>query len=534
MAIFDLFSKSNRNTINNTSPHSSGFEDACVDPNRPAQTAIIYQSELDYMSRCILDYIDIETGGQLFGYWTATGIPVVLYAIGPGRQAKHNPTSFIQDQDYLQLVGNELYKRYRLQHIGEWHSHHQLGLAHPRGGDVNTMQYGVGKPGFPRLLLCIGNCTRTHTTVNPFIFHENNPREYSQAAWDIVNLESPFRKLADAELRSVLIHPYTRFASHGEMRSTRNVIKDTSSHRLHWLTEKAENVETMKTFVSMVQSMYPATTVKAEILESGEPLISLVEKGLSIKLPYGFPVKSPIVSSTTGDNLSYRNNWEIGEESLTVTFGRWIASILPNIICETLPANEITDEDVYGSERRGPLTKEEKKEYRKAKTRTERIAAENQILSYYFHDAAFAWSDITETPVVNIVAYPFTKGKQCVVRMTLPSDFPENRPSIQIGYYYEDDTPEPTLPKHLSEINYIRLSDLFNGAKVYYSRMLEWTNDSSLLKAYIVACTIVFYSNKANKECRDAGYYLNQFLEDDSKMKDLIKNISEKIKEQKQ
>lgn len=118
--------------------------------------------------------------------------------------------------------------------------------------------------------------------------------------------------------------------------------------------------------------------------------------------------------------------------------------------------------------------------------------------------------------------------------MTLPSDFPENRPSIQIGYYYEDDTPEPTLPKHLSEINYIRLSDLFNGAKVYYSRMLEWTNDSSLLKAYIVACTIVFYSNKANKECRDAGYYLNQFLEDDSKMKDLIKNISEKIKEQKQ
>lgn len=228
MAIFDLFSKSNRNTINNTSPHSSGFEDACVDPNRPAQTAIIYQSELDYMSRCILDYIDIETGGQLFGYWTATGIPVVLYAIGPGRQAKHNPTSFIQDQDYLQLVGNELYKRYRLQHIGEWHSHHQLGLAHPSGGDVNTMQYGVGKPGFPRLLLCIGNCTRTHTTVNPFIFHENNPREYSQAAWDIVNLESPFRKLADAELRSVLIHPYTRFASHGEMRSTRNVIKDTS------------------------------------------------------------------------------------------------------------------------------------------------------------------------------------------------------------------------------------------------------------------------------------------------------------------
>lgn len=106
MAISDLFSKSNRNTINNKSTKSSIFDSNCVDPSRPAQAAIIYQSELDYMSRCILDYIDIETGGQLFGYWTATGVPVVLYAIGPGRQAQHNPTSFIQDQDYLQLVGN--------------------------------------------------------------------------------------------------------------------------------------------------------------------------------------------------------------------------------------------------------------------------------------------------------------------------------------------------------------------------------------------------------------------------------------------
>lgn len=141
----------------------------------------------------------------------------------------------------------------------------------------------------------------------------------------------------------------------------------------------------------------------------------------------------------------------------------------------------------------------------------------------FFHEVAFAWNDITETQVVNTIAYPFTKGKQCVVRMTLPSDFPENRSSVPIGYYYEDDTPEPTLPKPLSEINYIFLSDLFNGAKGYYSRMLDWTNDSSILRVYIVACAIVFYSNKADKEGRDIGCYLNQYLDDDLKTKDLIK-----------
>jgi hypothetical protein len=30
--------------------------------------AVIYRSEIDFISRCILDYLDIETGGQLFGF----------------------------------------------------------------------------------------------------------------------------------------------------------------------------------------------------------------------------------------------------------------------------------------------------------------------------------------------------------------------------------------------------------------------------------------------------------------------------------
>lgn len=87
---------------------------------------MIYCSELDYISRCILDSTTIETGGQLFGFWTSTGIPVVLYAIGPGPLANHQVTFFNQDVDYLLNVGTALLQRYGLQHIGEWHSYHQL------------------------------------------------------------------------------------------------------------------------------------------------------------------------------------------------------------------------------------------------------------------------------------------------------------------------------------------------------------------------------------------------------------------------
>ena len=87
--------------------------------SNPAPCAVIYQSELDFVSRCILDRPDIETGGQLFGFWTARGVPVVLYAIGPGLQANHQLTFFNQDVEYLKLVGNLLLEKFGLQHIGE-------------------------------------------------------------------------------------------------------------------------------------------------------------------------------------------------------------------------------------------------------------------------------------------------------------------------------------------------------------------------------------------------------------------------------
>ena len=58
--------------------------------------AVIFKSEMDFISRCILDYPSIETGGQLFGFYTEAGIPVVLYAIGPGRNANHQVAFFNQ------------------------------------------------------------------------------------------------------------------------------------------------------------------------------------------------------------------------------------------------------------------------------------------------------------------------------------------------------------------------------------------------------------------------------------------------------
>lgn len=47
----------------------------------------IYREELDFMARTILDSPHLETGGNLFGYWTPNGDAVIMYVLGPGRRS---------------------------------------------------------------------------------------------------------------------------------------------------------------------------------------------------------------------------------------------------------------------------------------------------------------------------------------------------------------------------------------------------------------------------------------------------------------
>ncbi len=246
-----------------------------VDEHRPAPLAIIYRSEFDYISRCILDYPDIETGGQLFGFWTGTGIPVVLYAIGPGRDANHQVTFFNQDVDYLKRVGQQLIDTYALQHIGEWHSHHQLGLAHPSGHDASTMINSIRDVGLRRFLLCIGNCTRSASTLNAFNFHEEDLRNYVQAAWIINEMESPFRPPVDRQLASMLEHPYTRVARHGDnyIAVNRPAHSAPAYSRDYWLRDKSNNLQLKKIVDFLISFIGGSPSVQLD--DSGRVTVSM-------------------------------------------------------------------------------------------------------------------------------------------------------------------------------------------------------------------------------------------------------------------
>ena len=328
------------------------------DGSQPSARAIIFQSELEIISRHMIDYPNIETGGSLFGYWTQNGTPIVSLALGPGPESQHESTFFEQDMDYVRRVGAEVYRRWRLQHIGEWHSHHHLGLDHPSGGDVGTMVKAVEGRGFPRMLLCIGifENRKLEATVNPFNFHRQHAHNYQPAQWDIVSTESPYRHLINEQLGDLIIPPIaTQPLLSASMRPHE---KPTVPAPTHWLTERVENVEAMKQMVAEASRLIGRSDVHAEMHDNGEPAIALMNSDFEIVLPFGFPKKAPQLEQQSQPQPTVAE-WRYPELDLMVAFHLWLMQViyeypvlydalLPNHntpdVEEILPPQENTEE----------------------------------------------------------------------------------------------------------------------------------------------------------------------------------------------
>jgi hypothetical protein len=152
-------------------------------------TVSIHQSEVERIAQWVADYPDCETGGNLFGFWTHVGSPAVQLTLGPGPRADHQVAAFFQDVDHLQTQGRKAQELYGLQHIGDWHSHHRLGLAEPSSGDVSTTRRTLENNGFDRFVIFIANIggdngggrwrrqrdSGGHVRLNAFLFERGRP-----------------------------------------------------------------------------------------------------------------------------------------------------------------------------------------------------------------------------------------------------------------------------------------------------------------------------------------------------------------------
>lgn len=281
--------------------------------------AVIYKSELDYISRCVLDYPNIETGGDLFGFWTHSGYPVIQYVIGPGPNANHQSTFFNQDGNYLSEIGNKLRESHGLQHIGEWHSHHQLGLAEPSGHDISTVCKAIAQYNLSNFFLVITNVRDNSSSVNGFMFNSQKGRDFDYAGWVILESHSPIRQDFDLKYQDLVYQPKTKESSLLDLsKATLNNLEffkpEYSSE--YWLSEKSNHlvlkgiIEALGRFVVNVQ-VFQKNDDKTIYLEFQKD-----DKEYVVIFPIDFPKTNLIIIEKTENKTIEGVNWEFSGDIL--------------------------------------------------------------------------------------------------------------------------------------------------------------------------------------------------------------------------
>ena len=167
---------------------------------RPEFEVMIYEEDYKELCAFVLRKPNIETGGDLFGLWADDYKAVIQLALGPGKGLRRTSASFYQDVKYLENVGSYLTENEGVCHIGEWHSHHQLGLARPSGGDENTVWNNMPTYNLSRFVIFIANieASRQTYTVNIgcFLFQidtdKGNQLPVKEGKFKILHAENPF------------------------------------------------------------------------------------------------------------------------------------------------------------------------------------------------------------------------------------------------------------------------------------------------------------------------------------------------------
>lgn len=163
----------------------------------------IYENDIKMMEELVLQYPDVETGGDLFGLWTNEGGAVMHIVLGPGKNCRRTDVSFNQDIPYLQRNGALLTEKYMLCHIGEWHSHHQLRLFQPSQGDSSTVirNYPRDVRGF---ILIIANIYAPgKVKLSPYLYTQESRFTYDKMG-EVIPLQVPNAFKGISEIKNAI------------------------------------------------------------------------------------------------------------------------------------------------------------------------------------------------------------------------------------------------------------------------------------------------------------------------------------------
>lgn len=291
---------------------------------------IIYQSELDYLSKCILESPDIETGGNIFGLSTPYGIPMIYYVVGPGPNAIHNTTHFRQDFEFLERNADFLVEEHALHHIGSWHSHHSLGLTQPSRGDSISTLEGMRECGLSSFLLIIGNCRNGKSSVRPYRYSSDGRCELLR--WIILPGKSPIRSAYDPVHSEWVYIPdgianMESVESCGLVDNNKNTKVKITYPQGYWLNEP----ENKKEFAAIIKYLNSKSdNVRIYQKEDSTIEVQLVKGIIVLKIHFemDFPVSPPKIYAVKGSDIkcNAEHTWNIGD-NISESFINYIETI---------------------------------------------------------------------------------------------------------------------------------------------------------------------------------------------------------------
>ncbi len=296
---------------------------------KSTQKIIIYQSELDYLSQCILDCPNIETGGNLFGFWTPFGIPVVHYVVGPGPQAVHDVMHFRQDFDFLERHADQLVAAHALHHIGSWHSHHSMGLIQPSQGDAVSTLEGMRECGLNSFLLLIGNCRAGKSLVQAYRYHSDGMTE--QLRWVVLPGTSPIRTAYESLHGDHVYVPKSLpnmldILTCSLIESTAPVNTKITYPEGYWLNQ-AENKQHFVAMIGILQQKYEDVRIFQKRNKTIAVEVSNRQSKIEIYFPVCFPQIMPVFHPINGGHITIKKDYNWHAENIVESFIELINAI---------------------------------------------------------------------------------------------------------------------------------------------------------------------------------------------------------------
>lgn len=165
-------------------------------------TVWIYESEIRSIAHETFEW-DLETGGDLFGFWEPE--PLVLLATRLGPNGERNADHCRFDLSFLRQLSAKLQRDWGLLYFGDWHSHPRKSVMVPSQADRQRIRQIAERKHFPRMIECIvthrrvATCEEGTLFVRAFGYERPNWRVPADLEINVLPGISPVREVLVAQ-----------------------------------------------------------------------------------------------------------------------------------------------------------------------------------------------------------------------------------------------------------------------------------------------------------------------------------------------